>query len=255
MIQAGNSDVGGNASLRDIRSGSIPKHLRVLLLAPHPDDFDAVGVTLKFLATNGNPLQVGVALTGSGVEDAYRPGLSLAGKTQLREREQRNSLRFFGLPEECMTFLRLANDAADQLTDSEANRDVLDAFVRARAPELVILPHGNDTNSAHRALYALVRRIAGGLGRPLILWLCRDPKTIAMRYDEYLAFGEEEAAWKAALLRFHDSQQQRNLNTRGYGFDRRLLDVNRASACELGIREPYAEVFEREDAGLPVGSK
>ena len=222
------------------------------MLAPHPDDFDAVGVKLKFLASNGNLLQVGVALTGSGVQDSYRPGLSLAGKTQLREREQRNSLRFFGLPDECLAFLRLANDSADQLTDSDANRDLLDAFVRKRAPDLVILPHGNDTNSAHRALYSLVRRIAGGLGRPLVLLLCRDPKTIAMRYGEYLAFGEEDAAWKGELLRFHDSQQQRNLDTRGYGFDRRLLDLNRASARELGIREPYAEVFEREDVGSPV---
>jgi hypothetical protein len=61
-----------------------------------------------------------------------------------------------------------------------------------------------------------------------------------------MPFGQEEADWKAELLRFHDSQHQRNLHTRGHGFDDRILDVNRAIALELSLPCEYAEAFEIE---------
>src|SRR4030042_5702250 len=93
---------------------SLPNTLRLLVLAPHPDDFDEIGVTLRFLSRNGNSIDIGVVRTGSGVEDSYRPGLTLADKADLREREQRRSLQFFGLPENPLTFLPLANDTEDQ---------------------------------------------------------------------------------------------------------------------------------------------
>jgi hypothetical protein len=48
------------------------------------------------------------------------------------------------------------------------------------------------------------------------------------------------------MLRFHDTQQQRNLATRGSGFDARILEANRRFARELGLEARYAEVFEVE---------
>jgi len=81
-------------------------------------------------------------------------------------------------------------------------------------------------------------------GFPIAALLSRDPKTVSMRIDLYMPFGEREAEWKAELLRFHDSQHQRNLNTRGHGFDERILTTNRHIARELGIDAPYAEAFE-----------
>jgi hypothetical protein len=70
--------------------------------------------------------------------------------------------------------------------------------------------------------------------------------TIALRMDLYTGFDEEEAPWKAQLLRFHDSQQHRNLTTRGAGFDARILADNRQTARELGLARPFAEAFEIE---------
>ena len=69
-----------------------------------------------------------------------------------------------------------------------------------------------------------------------------------------MPYDEAAARWKAALLRCHDSQQQRNLNTRGRGFDERILDHERAGATRLGCAEPYAEIFEVEHFidGQPV---
>jgi LmbE family N-acetylglucosaminyl deacetylase len=117
----------------------------------------------------------------------------------------------------------------------------------AFAPDFVFLPHGNDTNPDHRLAYLWWRRLAGDASRPMAAFLIRDPKTIESRDDAYLPFGDDVAAWKAELLRFHLSQHRRNLNLRGYGFDDRILGVNRASAARLGLAEPYAEAFEIDE--------
>jgi len=236
---------------RTIRDSCISITLRLLVVAPHPDDFDAIGVALKFLSDNGNSLQVAVACTGSGVEDSYCPGLTFSAKAKLREREQRNSIRFFGLPEHCLTFLRLKNDAADQPVDDPENLYKLEEFVLEKVPDIIFLPHGNDTNSGHRVMYALVRQIALRSDLPLAVLLNRDPKTVTMRTDLYIPFGQDEAAWKAELLRFHDSQHQRNLNTRGHGFDDRILNLNRQIAHELSLDEAYAEAFELQFYNIP----
>ena len=236
---------------RDLTDLPLSDGLRLLVLAPHPDDFDTIGVTLRFLHKKGHLLNVGVMRTGGGVENGYRSDLTLKDKASLREREQRASARFFGLPDQCLTFFALANSADDEVMDTPANQTALAEFVSQTAPDIVFLPHGNDTNSAHQAMYAMFRRIAAGHGHPLAAFLVRDPKTIAARTDVHMPFYQDEADWKAELLRFHDTQQQRNLNTRGHGFDDRILEVNRRSARELSLAEPYAETFEIELYPLP----
>ena len=229
-----------------IREGCISSSKKLLMLAPHPDDFDAIGVTLRFLSSCGNPLQVIVACTGSGVDDSYRPGLSIAGKAQLRKREQRNSAHFFGLPSDCLTFLHLENDDDDQPLDDKKNLDKLGSLILQKGPDIIFLPHGNDTNSGHKAIYSLVHQYALSSNLPIALLLIRDPKTVSMRTDLYLPFDESDAEWKAELLRFHASQQQRNLSTRGHGFDERILEHNRQIASELSLEHHYAEAFEVE---------
>jgi LmbE family N-acetylglucosaminyl deacetylase len=230
----------------ELCAAMFPQQLRILVLGPHPDDFDAIAVTLRLLMDNGNPLHAGVVRTGSGVLDTYGPDLTLEKKADIREREQRDSLRFFGLPEASLTFLTLDNDEDEgQLCETPRNLALLTSFLSAQAPDILFIPHGNDTNSAHRALFAMVHKIAQGLGRPLTLLLIRDPKTVAMRTDLYVPFSQEQAAWKATLLRFHDTQHQRNRTTRGHGFDDRILEGNRQIARALSLSAPYAEAFER----------
>jgi LmbE family N-acetylglucosaminyl deacetylase len=221
--------------------------LRVLVLAPHPDDFDEVGITLRMLRDNGNPIDL-VVLTGaaSGVEDCFRPGLTRAEKAALREEEQRASLRFFGLPENQATFLRLDEDAQGHLQPSEVNLSRLRVWWDAHPADLVFLPHGNDTNASHQRTYAFFRELRASTPRPLLALLQRDPKTVAMREDVITVFGAAEAEWKAELLRFHQTQQQRNLRTRGYGLDERILRMNRAVATRFGRAGEYAEAFELE---------
>ena len=223
----------------------LPSALRALVLAPHPDDFDAVAVTLRRLHANGNRIDVAV-LSGSasGVEDDYRGAVTAADKAALREEEQRDSCRLFGLPDDRLVFLRLAEDEAGDLCADAASLTRVRAHVAAVHPDLVFLPHGNDPNPGHQRAFGFLGEIVRSARLDVVGLLNRDPKTIAMRDDLYQPFDEETAAWKGRLLRCHQSQHQRNLNTRGHGFDVRVLAVNRRIATDLGLKAPYAESFE-----------
>jgi LmbE family N-acetylglucosaminyl deacetylase len=211
-------------SLHSIR---LPSSLAVLFLGPHPDDFDAVGVTMRLLKENGNQIEVGVARTGSGVEDSYCAPPTRDVKAAIREREQRRSCRFFGIPDTSLTFLYLEEDEEEHLEESPMNAKRLQTFFLCKRPDIVVLPHGNDTNPGHQRMYAMFSQIASSVSYPLAAFLNRDPKTVSLHIDMYTEFGKEDARWKAQLLRFHDSQHQRNLSTREQGFDERILMNNR----------------------------
>lgn len=218
-----------------------PPRMRVLVLAPHPDDFDAIGVTLRELHAQGHELHLAVLTGGAnGVDDGFDGAIDAAQKVALREAEQLASCAFFGLPAGRCRFLRLWQHAADAGRDDARLRE----HVLALQPQLVFLPHGNDSNATHRRTHAHFHALA--TQERLSLWAClnQDAKTLQMRHDLYTPFDAGLADWKAALLRHHRSQQQRNLRTRGHGFDARVLQLNREAAAALGLDAAYAELFE-----------
>jgi LmbE family N-acetylglucosaminyl deacetylase len=219
------------------------------MLAPHPDDFDGVAVTLRHLQDRGHPVFLEVTTNGwRGVEDGFCTPPTPEVKGHLREEEQRESCRLFGLPETQLSFMQMEEDGIGDPLENAANTARMRRAFLTHRPGLVFLPHGNDTNAGHRRIYRMALRlerdVQPGLGHSLALFLNRDPKTIGMRCDVYTPYGEEQAAWKAELLRCHRSQQQRNLNQRGMGFDERILATDRESAAACGLDAPYAEVFE-----------
>jgi LmbE family N-acetylglucosaminyl deacetylase len=215
--------------------------MKVLVLAPHPDDFDAIGVTLRRLQQRGHALHLMVLSRGvNGVDNGFAGARTDADKTALREAEQRASCAFFGLPAERCHFLRLWQDPRAPAQDQERLRH----FVRTLRPELVFMPHGNDSNATHRRSYQSFCDAAAAERLSLQACLNQDIKTQGMRSDLVMPFDVQAARWKARLLRHHRSQQQRNLRTRGSGFDDRVLQLNRGSAQDLRLAEPYAEVFE-----------
>lgn len=216
---------------------------RWLVLAPHPDDFDAVAVTLRRLAAAGAELWLDVLTGGaSGVEDRFVSGWE--AKTAAREAEQRASCALFGLPPGRLRFHRLAEDTDGHMLDDPANADRVWAILNQLEPAGVILPHGNDSNADHRRTFRMFDRWAANRSQPVLALLIRDPKTLGIRLDLLTPFDETDAAWKGALLRCHRSQHERNLRTRGHGLDDRILLVNRTLASETGLAERYAEGFE-----------
>ena len=222
-----------------------PLRIRIFVLAPHPDDFDAIAVTLRFFRNRGDEIRLAVlSSSASGVEDSFCRPPTAAAKCAIREREQQASCRLFGLPDGFLAFLRLPEDDSGNPVDDQQNYLTVRAHMWSARPDLVFLPHGNDPNPGHRLAFDMMRRIRLESEFPFLAALNRDPKTLEMRSDLYTFFAEEDARWKAELLRCHQSQHQRNLNTRGYGFDERILRVNRRSAAELPGRGAYAEVFE-----------
>jgi LmbE family N-acetylglucosaminyl deacetylase len=245
LLSEGMQPGRGPRALRDL---IFPAPLAILVLAPHPDDFDAIGLTLRHLHRQGHAVEVGVLTTGaSGVEDGFAGAHDAAAKSSLREAEQRESGAFFGLPAQRLHFLRLWDDPGDEAADLAR----LQAWIADRPADLLFMPHGNDSNLTHRRTFQAVCAIAANLR--LQTWAClnQDAKTLQMRVDLFHEFGEEEAAWKARLLRLHGSQQARNLRTRGTGFDARVLELNRRAAQALGTRLPYAEAFELMRIGPP----
>ena len=226
----------------------LPAPLTLVVLAPHPDDFDAIAVTLRYFHQRGDAIHLAVLTTGaSGVEDGYGETYTADDKAALREKEQAASCAFFGLPPERLSFLRLPPDEKGNPRLDDANHQCIRDYLAARQPDLVFMPHGNDSNVTHQRTYALFRTVA--LAEQWKVWavLNQDAKTVAMRTDLYTPFGAENAEWKAELLRLHASQHQRNLNTRAQGFDERVLAVNRRTGS--GLNAEYAEAFELERYG------
>ncbi len=226
---------------RSLRDLVFQRPLTILVLAPHPDDFDAIGVALRHLHGQGHAVHVAVLTTGaSGVEHGFEGATGDAAKAALREAEQRASCAFFGLPPQRLDFLRLWGADADEAGDLAR----LAEWMAARPADLVFMPHGNDSNATHRRTCEAVCAVAARQG--LGAWAClnQDAKTLGMRVDLFFDFGEADAAWKGQLLRCHRSQQERNLRLRGAGFDARVLQVNRQAAAALGTPLPYAESFE-----------
>jgi LmbE family N-acetylglucosaminyl deacetylase len=216
------------------------------VLAPHPDDFDAIGVTLKRLSEAGSRLYVAVLSACSGVEDSFCSPATPENRSVIRQQEQRESCRFFGLPEQCLEFPNLLLDEQGQPADDPVNVELLRGVLERSRAEWAFLPHGNDTNAGHRQTWSMFRKAAAGLGRPLAAFYNHDPKTIALTIDAVMVFSAALAAWKGELLRFHRSQQHRNLLRRGYGLDERILQANRSMAEQLGFKHQYAEAFELE---------
>ena len=71
---------------------------RVLALAPHPDDPDAVAVTLRMLARGGWEVSWAIVTSGwSGVQDAFA-GSSHAAKRRCARRSRRHQHAFSAFP-------------------------------------------------------------------------------------------------------------------------------------------------------------
>lgn len=223
----------------------LSRALRILVLAPHPDDFDAIAVTLRYFHQHGDKIHLAVLTNGaSGVEDGFADAVADEQKMHLREAEQIASCELFGLSRREVQFLRLPLDDNGNPFLDDANHQVIRSCLQQHQPDLVFMPHGNDSNITHQRTYALFRAIAMQDKLRVLAVLNQDAKTVAMRSDLYILFDEKTAQWKAQLLRLHASQHQRNLNTRGHGFDERVLAINRQAGAPFDAA--YAEVFELE---------
>lgn len=248
----------------------------VLVLAPHMDDPDSVAVTLRRLAESGCAVHYLVVCSSHGgvtdhfaLEHARQNGVDLDQsdlpryKSEIRRAEQTESARLAAFVEGPPEFLCVEEDERGNLTGSETNAMIIAETLAGHDPDIVLMPHGEDTNKAHVNVYRFFRRAAEHLavrrGRPLLGLYNRDAKTL--RIEEHLAvpFDITTSQWKTELLKTHRSQHERNLEVRGYGFDERVLQVNRGAWDEISRKInstwtrsfPFAETFQAECFGEP----
>lgn len=242
----------------------------VLALAPHPDDPDAVAVTLRVFHAAG--CRIRYAVTGSahgGVTDEYarakaggkgiKPKKLKDRKVALRREEQAASATAARIVDGEVVFLDSgAEDDLGDLSECPDNTTLVRGLLVDENPDIVLLPYGEDTNAGHVALFNMFREaaplVAVERGRRMMALYVHDPKTTSIDENLVVPFDGEGARWKAGLLRCHDSQQQRNIQQRGYGLDERILKLNRRIQKDFQSRvlEPwpeeciYAESFQIE---------
>ncbi len=217
----------------------IPEGVKVLALAPHSDDFDINAITLKHFQEAGATIKLDVLSLDNGVEADFEPQTPQA---LIRKREQLASLAFFGLPLEMVNFLDTVCDETGQTKYHPENKEIIANSVKNFAPDIILMPHPNDSNPAHRSVAKMLYEIE--LNKGTMIMHNHDPKTVSMNPNAFMPFDSVQAKWKAELLRHHKSQHSRNLKTRGYGFDERLLNVSREIAKNYKLNCEYAELFE-----------
>ena len=201
---------------------------RALALAPHPDDAEAIAVTLRSLLNQGWRLDLAVVTSGwSGVLDTF-VGPERSSKSAVRRQEQLAAVRLFGLPESRLAFWELAEDDQGSLAPAHENHAQFLVHLNTLAPDLVLLPWGQDTNVTHRLVYSWLADWARLRARLTVTLGSEDPKTLNFQPHLRACFDSVTAQWKEQLLECHRSQSARNLAQRGHSFAARILAVNRA---------------------------
>jgi len=230
---------GRNGGILDISKFVCPQGVRILALAPHSDDFDINAITLKHFQNAGAIIRLDVFSLDNGVEPDFEPQTPQA---EIRKREQLASLSFFGLDIEAVKFLDTVCDHTGQTTYHSKNRDIIANCISEFAPDMIFTPHPNDTNPAHQSINRMLYEVK--VGKDIIVMHNHDPKTLDMKPSAFMPYDSKQAKWKAQLLRHHQSQHSRNLKTRGYGFDDRILSVSKEAAKNCRLNCEYAEIFE-----------
>lgn len=206
----------------------IEQALRVLVIAPHPDD-DAIGCggTLARLAARGAHIDVTYVTDGSRSHRSKR--VSPAGLRDIREGEARGALEALGISGEPQ-FLR-APDGGLGALDAFARAEVVGEVVRrienTRA-DLIFAPWPEDPHPDHVATSSLVRTaLADIVCRPQLLWYTvwlpvrggeAERGRLAAADHVVVALDEPDIERKRAAIMAHRSQTTDLIDDDGDGF-------------------------------------
>ncbi len=130
--------------------------MRVLVVAPHPDDESiGCGGTIRTHCLSGDA--VVTAFLSSG--EAALKQLSTAAVWQMREAESRAAALILGV--ESLTFLRQPDWCLDTAVDRAAS--ALEPLLGVHRPDIVYLPTPWDDHPDHRAAMPVLQRALAGV--------------------------------------------------------------------------------------------
>lgn len=206
-----------------------PRPLRVLVIAPHPDD-EAIGcggAVCRHVAQGDTVSAVFLTSGELGLKQLPR-----AKAWAVREREARAAARLLGLAR--VDFLRQPDwTLGDHLPEAAG---ALRRVLRAVRPGLIYVPHAAEWHPDHQAALPLLRRALAGLRS-------RPPGALAYEVWTPLAAPDhvvDISRWmprKLRALRAHRSQLD------GFDYVRAVTGLNTFRGA-LGARCDYAEAFQ-----------
>jgi LmbE family N-acetylglucosaminyl deacetylase len=132
----------------------------VLILAPHPDD-EAIGCggAICLHRRGGDPVRVAFLTSG----ERGLAGLSKEAVHSIREAEARTAAKVLGI--EHIEFLRLPDLGLEEVIVEAARR--LRLVLEAWRPDLIYLPHPEESHPDHAAVLPIVRTaLIGFTARP-----------------------------------------------------------------------------------------
>ena len=203
--------------------------MKVLVLAPHPDDevLGCGGALCQHTAAGDRVVVVFLTSGELGLkhlprEEAWR----------VREREARSAAKLLGLTS--VEFLRGPDWGLADAKTKIARQ--LRAVLQREAPELIYLPHPGDWHPDHQATLPLLRAAFTGVGGKTPELRAYEVWTPLPEFDQVIDITTLMPR-KLRALRAHKSQ----LN--GFDYVRAVKGLNQFRGA-LAAKRPFAEVFQ-----------
>ncbi len=220
----------------------IPKHKKILVFSPHPDDdIIGVGVTMYKIAQRGNLFKIAYLTDG---ERGITEKISDHKKKQLRRKEAIRANKILGVHEKNLEFMDLPfyKTRVPDLEDIEAVYNMLTTFM----PDIVFVCIDEDPNSTHKKSAEIIDEAL----------LQYEIKTIIYCYNSIWAdfkpnevnfcvgFNEELMQLKIHALMEHKSQLKNpDFNPPEQSFLTRVIEKDKNLAQRLDLKTSYAEGF------------
>lgn len=211
--------------------------LKVLVVAPHPDDETiGCGGTIRLHLERDDAVRV-VFLTSG--ERGIRGTIPEAART-IRETEAAEALHILGV--EAWDFFRLPDLGLDRHIDDGALR--LAQLMKENRPNVIYLPHPQEAHPDHEATLPLVRQALRRIDAAAAVELRGYEAWTPMAVHGWAEDITAQMARKLHAVRCYRSQLG------DFCYDRAVRGLNQYRGC-LAARCRYAEVFQSLDAAEP----
>ena len=203
--------------------------MKILVIAPHPDDeVIGCGGALCLRTARGDRVTV-VFLTSGELGLKHRPHEQA---WKIRESEARVAGRILGVAR--LEFFRLPDWTVGDHVKRGAR--LLSPILQAERPELIYLPHPQDWHPDHQAALPLLRAAMRGFRRPKVEVRTYEVWTPLSEFDHVEDISRVMPR-KLRALRAHRSQ----LNE--FDYERAVRGLNQFRGA-LAAKRPHAEVFQ-----------